>query len=138
MMESSPGFPAVVRISRRRSGVVLASLGVVIGVVAGWYAGWVAGLSLFLLFFVFGVLSYFGLSSEANVSIARGYIFVYPKQMKTGGVELWQEATCKPRAMEEEGDAVLVRSGGSQLRIVFDDETQKAAFMAEVSGLLKR
>jgi len=118
--------------------MVLASLGVVIGGVAGWYAGWVAGSILFVLFLVFGVLSYSGLSNESNVSIARGYVFVYPKLMKTGGVELWQEAICKPRAIKVEGDAVLVSSGGSLLRIVFENEIEKASFISEISGLLRR
>jgi hypothetical protein len=138
VIESSPGFPAVVKISRRRTGMVLVSLGVVIGGVADWYTGWVAGSFLFALFLVFGVLSYSGLSSESNVSVGRGYVFVYPKLMKTGGVELWQEAICKPKRIKEEGDVVLVSSGGSQLRIVFENQTEKASFISEVSGLLKR
>jgi len=137
VLKSTPGLPAVVKISRRMTGLVLASLGVIIGVIAGWYAGWVAGLSLFLLLLVFGVLSYSGSSSESNVSIERGYVFVYPKRMNTGGVELWQEAICKPRAVNVEGDAVLVSSRWSQLRIVFENETQKASFVSEASGLLK-
>jgi len=53
-------------------------------------------------------------------------------------VELWQEAICKPKAIKEEGDVVLVSSGGSQLRIVFENQTEKASFISEVSGLLKR
>jgi len=137
-MESSPGFPAVVKISRKMTGMVLASLGVVIGGVAGWYVGWVAGSMLLVLFLVFGVLSYSGLSSDSNVSVARGHVFVYPKLMKTGGEELWREAICKPKAIKEEGDAVLVSSGGSQLRIVFENETDRTSFIVEVSGLLKR
>ena len=137
-MESSPGFPAVVKISRKMTGMVLASFGVVIGGVAGWYVGWVAGSMLLVLFLVFGVLSYSGLSSDSNVSVARGHVFVYPKLMKTGGEELWREAICKPKAIKEEGDAVLVSSGGSQLRIVFENETDRTSFIVEVSGLLKR
>jgi len=118
--------------------MVLASLGVIVGGVAGWYAGWVAGSLLFVLFLVFGVLSYSGLSSESNVSVARGYVFVYPKLMKTGGEELWRETICKPKAIKEEGEEVLVSSGGSQLRIVFENETEKTSFILEVSSLLKR
>jgi hypothetical protein len=136
VIESSPGFPAVVKVSRKMAGIVLGSLGVVIGVGAGWYAGWVTGFLLLLPFLVFAVLSYSGLSNESNVSIARGYVFVYPKRMNTGGVELWQEAICKPKTIKEEGDAVLVSSGGSQLRIVFENETERASFISEVSGLL--
>jgi len=53
-------------------------------------------------------------------------------------VELWQEAICKPRAIKVEGDAVLVSSGGSLLRIVFENEIEKASFISEISGLLRR
>ena len=137
MIASSPGFPAVVKISRKKTGEVLASLGVVMGVVLGWYAGWVPGFLLFVPFLVFAVLSYSGLSSESNVSIARGHVFVYPKLMKTGGEELWREAICKPKAIKEEGDAVLVSSTWSQLRIVFQNEMERTSFITEVSGLVK-
>jgi hypothetical protein len=137
-MESSElKLPAVVRISRKMAGIVLASLGIAIGVVAAWYADWVASIGLLALILALAVVTYRGVSNDSNVSVARGYVFVYPKNMSTGGLELWFESICKPRAVKEKGDAVLVSSGGSELRIVFENESTKSFFMSEVSGLLK-
>jgi hypothetical protein len=136
-LSTTPGLPAVVKICRKKTGMVLASVGVVIGGVAGWYADWLAALMLFLLFLILAVVTYSGVSHDSKVSIARGYVFVYPEPMSTGGLELWFEAICKPRAVKEEGDAVLVSSRWSQLRIMFENETSKESFIAEVSGLLK-
>lgn len=57
--------------------------------------------------------------------------------MSTGGVELWQEAICRPKKVTVEGEAVLVSSGGSQLRIVFENEGTKELFVSEVSDLVR-
>ena len=116
--------------------MVLASLGILIVVAAAWYAAW----SVFLLVvpaLLLAAVTYRGVSNESNVSIERGYVFVYPKVMGTGGLELWYESICKPKKVKVEGEAVLVSSGGSQLRIVFEDEGTKEFFVAEVSNLVK-
>ena len=137
VLPSTPRIPAVVRISRRMTGMGLAFLGIAIGIVATWYAAW----SVFLLvvpILLFAAVTYRGVANESNVSIERGYVFVYPKIMGTGGLELWYESICKPKKVKVEEDAVLLSSGGSQLRIVFHSKTDRASFISEVSGLLNR
>ena len=112
----------------------------VFAVVVGWQGGWVAGWLTTLVFLpitlVLAVLFYSGVSRESNVSVARGYVFVYPRTIGNETTAL-SESTCKPEAVREEGDAVLVFSRWSQLRIVFQSETERASFVSEVSGLLK-
>jgi hypothetical protein len=98
----------------------------------------VASIGILALVLPLAGVTYRGVSNESNISIARGYVFVYPKKMGTGGLELWFESTCKPKKVKVEGDAVLVSSGGSQLRIVFENEGTKEFFVSEVSGLVKR
>lgn len=137
MLASEPKIPAVVRISRKRAGVVLAFLGIVIGVVAAWYGSLIAFFSLDAIVLPLAAVTYHGLSNESNVSIERGHVFVYPKVMGTGGLELWYEAICKPKKVRVEGDAVLVSSGGSQLRIVFENEGTKEFFVSEVTGIIE-
>ena len=137
MLPSTPGLPAVVRISRRKTGVAIAFLAAVIGVAAAWYANWAAFFGLLALMLPLAAVTYRGVSNDSNVSVARGYVFVYPMVMGTGGLELWFESTCKPRAIKEKGDAVLVSSRWSELKIVFENESLKAGFVSEVSGLLR-
>ena len=137
MLPSTPRIPAVVRISRRTAGTVLAFIGIAIGVAAAWYASWSAFL-LVVPVLLLAAVTYRGVSNESNVSIERGYVFVYPKDMGTGGLELWYESICKPKRVSVEGEAVLVSSGGSRLRIVFEDEGTKESFVSEVSGMIKR
>ena len=127
----------MVRISRRTAATVLAFNGIAIGVAAAWYAAWSAFL-LVVPVLLLAAVTYRGVSNESNVSIERGYVFVYPKVMGTGGLELWYESICKPKRVSVEGEAVLVSSGGSRLRIVFEDEGTKESFVSEVSGLIKR
>ena len=85
---------------------------------------------------VVAFLFYSGVSRESNVSVARGYVFVYPKTIGTETTAL-SESICKPRAIKEERDAVLVISRWSELRIVFQNETLRASFIADVSNLIK-
>ena len=62
---------------------------------------------------------------------------MFPKVMGTGGLELWYESICKPKKVRVEGDAVLVSSGGSQLRMVFENEARNEFFVSEVTGIIK-
>jgi len=82
------------------------------------------------------VLFYFGISRESNVSVARGRVFVYPKKIGIENTAL-SESICRPESIKEVGDAVLVFSRWSELRIVFQNETLRATFMSEVSSLVK-
>jgi len=120
--------------------VFFALLGVFV-VVVGWWSGWVAGWLMTLVFLpitsVLAVLLYSGVSRESNVSVARGYVSGYPRTIGKETTAL-SESTCKPESIREEGDAVLVFSRWSQLRIVFQNETERASFMSEVSALVKR
>ena len=138
-MRTTPGIPATVRVSRKKIGVVFALLGVLAEVV-GWWGGWVAGWLTTLVFLpimlVLAVLFYSGVSRESNVSVARGYVFVYPRTIGNETTAL-SESTCKPESIKEEGDAVLVSSRWSQMRIVFQNETERTSFISEVSGLVK-
>jgi hypothetical protein len=136
MESSGPGLIAVVKVSRKKLGIILESLGVLVGAVAFWEAG--PGLSLVAVFLTLplAVLFYSGVSRESKVSIARGLVFVYPKTIGNQTTAL-NESICKPEAIKEEGDAVLVLSRWSELRIVFHTEGEKVAFLSEVSGLLK-
>ena len=136
MLASEPKIPAVVRISRKRAGAILASLGIVIGVVAAWYGSLIAFLSLDAILLPLAAVTYHGLSNESNVSIERGHVFVYPKVMGTGGLELWFESICKPKKIRVEGDAGLVSSGVSELRIVFENEGTKELFVSEVTDII--
>jgi len=134
-LETTPGIPAVVKISRKKLGVIWAFFGVV-GAAAFWQAAW--GISLIFLgvmLFV-AVLFYSGVTRESNVSVARGYVFVYPRKIgnETTGLS---ESTCKPKAIKEQGDAVLVISRWSELKVVFQNESLRASFVSEVSGLVK-
>jgi hypothetical protein len=139
-LRTTPGIPATVRVSRKKIGVVFALIGA-FAVVVGWWGGWVAGWLTTLVFLpimlVLAVLFYSGVSRESNVSVARGYVSVYPRTIGNETTAL-SESTCKPESVKEEGDVVLVFSRWSQLRIVFQDETEKASFISEVSALVKR
>ena len=94
MLESEPKIPAVVRISRKRAGAVLAFFGIVIGGGAAGYGSLIAAFSLDAIVLPLAAVTYHGLSNESNVSIERGHVFVYPKVMGTGGLELWYGAIC--------------------------------------------
>jgi hypothetical protein len=124
----------VVKVSRKRIGVIWAFLGV-LGGVAFWPSEWWASLIFLGVMLSVAVLFYSGVSRESNVSVARGRVFVYPKMMGNKTTAL-SESICKPEAIKEEGNAVLVFSGWSQLSIVFQNEREKAFFVSEVSGLL--
>ena len=137
MLASEPKLPGVVRISRKWAGVVLASLGVIAGIVIGVNAGWLSSFLLWALVLPLSAVTYHGVSNESNVSIERGHVFVYPKVMGTGGLEFWFESISKPKRVKVEGDAVLVSSGGCQLRIVFENEGTKEFFVSEVTGIIK-
>jgi hypothetical protein len=113
-----------------------AFLGVLGGVIAGWGAGWPWSIVFFGIMLPLAVLFYSGVSRESNVSIARGRVFVYPKTIGNETTAL-SESVCKPEAIKEVGNAVLVLSRWSELRIVFQDESLKASFMSEASGLLR-
>jgi len=126
----------VVKISRKKIGVVLAFLGV-LGAVAFWQGAWWASLIFLGVILAVAVLFYSGVSRESNVSVARGRVFVYPRTMGNGTTAVL-ESICKPQAIKEEGDAVLVFSRWSQLRIIFQNEAERTSFISEVSGLLKR
>ena len=131
--ETTPGIPAVVRVSRKKMGVIWGLLGV-LGAAAFWQAAW--GVSLIFLGVMLSVaaLFYSGVSRESNVSVARGYVFVRPRTIGNETTAL-SESTCKPRAVEEQGGAVLVISRWSELRVVFQNESTRASFLSEVSGL---
>ena len=139
-MESSgpggPGLPAVVKVSRKKIGAIWAFLGVLGGGLAAWAGAWVGTLVWSPVMLAVAVLFYYGVSRESKVWVARGYVFVYPKTMgrQTTGLS---ESICKPEAIKELGDAVLVHSRWSELKIVFQDATLRASFIAEVSGPLK-
>jgi hypothetical protein len=133
-LRTTPGIPAVVRVSRKKIGVIWAFLGV-LGAVVFWQAVWVVSLIFLGVMLSVAVLFYSGVSRESNVSIARGRIFVYPKTIGNETTAL-SESVCKPIAIKEQGDAVLVFSRWSQLRIVFQNETARTSFISEVSGLL--
>ena len=126
----------MVKISRKKIGVVLAFLGV-LGAVAFWQGAWWASLLFLGVMLPLAVLFYSGVSRESKVSIARGLVFVYPKTIGNQTTAL-SESICKPEAIKEERDAVLVLSRWSQLRIVFQAEAQRTSFISEVSSLLKR
>lgn len=83
--------------------MILASLGIVIGVVAAWYAEWGASIGLVALVLALAAVTYRGVSSESNVSAARGHVFVYPKKMNTGGLEIWFESTASQRQSKRRG-----------------------------------
>ena len=131
---TTPGIPAVVKVSRKKIGVIWAFIGV-LGAAAFWRVEW--GISLIFLgvMLPLAVLFYSGVSRESNVSVARGRVFVYPKTIGNETTAV-SESICKPEAIREVGDAVLVFSRWSQLRIVFQNETERTSFMSEVSGLL--
>jgi hypothetical protein len=137
MESSGSGFIAVVKISRKKLGIILASLGVLVGAFAFVEFGLVLSLVVIFLTVPLAVLFYSGVSRESKVSIARGLVFVYPKTIGNQTTAL-SESICKPEAIKEEGDAVLVLSRWSQLRIVFQAEAQRTSFISEVSSLLKR
>ena len=134
-LETTPGIPAVVRISRKKIGVIWGLFGV-LGAVAFWQAAW--GLSLIFLGIMMFVaaLFYSGVSRESNVSVARGRVFVHPRTIGNATTAI-SESTCKPRAVKEQGGAVLVVSRWSELRVVFQNESMRASFMSEVSGLAR-
>jgi hypothetical protein len=134
-LKTTPGIPAVVKISRKKIGVIWAFIGVLGGIVLGWQAGWPWSLLFLAIMLSLAVLFYSGKSRESNVLVARGRVFVYPKTI--GNETTWvSESVCKPRAIKEEGDAVRVSGGWSELRIVFQNESLKASFVSEVSALL--
>jgi len=135
-LRTTPGLPAVVKISRKKIGVIWAFLGILAGVVAGWGAGWPWSIIFLGVMLPLAVLFYSGRTRESNVSIARGRVFVYPRTIGNETTAL-SESICKPVAIKEVGDAVLVLSRWSELRIVFQNETQRASFIAEVSSLVK-
>ena len=135
-MRTTPGLPAVVKVSRKKIGVIWAFLGVFGGVVAGGQAGWPWSVVFLGIMLPLAVLFYSGISRESNVSIARGRVFVYPRTIGNETTAI-SESICKPEAIKEEGGAVLVLSRWSELRIVFQNETEKGSFVSEVSGLLK-
>jgi len=137
MESSGSGFIAVVKISRKKLGIILASLGVLVGAFAFVEFGLVLSLVVIFLTVPLAVLFYSGVSRESKVSIARGLVFVYPKTIGNQTTAL-SESICKPEAIKEERDAVLVLSRWSQLRIVFQAEAQRTSFISEVSSLLKR
>jgi hypothetical protein len=133
-LRTTPGLSAVVKVSRKKIGVILAFLGV-LGGVAFWQSAWWASLIFLGAMLSVAVLFYSGVSRESNVSVARGRVFVYPKTIGNETTAL-SESICKPEAIREEGNAVLVFSRWSQLRIVFQNETEKTSFVSEVSALL--
>jgi len=135
-LRTTPGLPALVRVSRKKIGVIFAFLGV-LEAVAFWGAGWWASLIFLGVMSPLALLFYSGVSRESSVSIARGRVFVYPRAIGNKTTAL-SESICKPEAIKEEGGAVLVFSRWSQLRIVFQDETERTSFISEVSSLLKR
>ena len=135
-MRTTPGLPAVVKVSRKKVGVIWACLGVIGGVVAGWQAGWPWSVVLLVIMLPLAALFYSGISRESNVSVARGRVFVYPATIGNETTAL-SESVCTPEAIKEEGDAVLILSKWSELRIVFQNESLKASFVSEVSALLK-
>ena len=132
-----PGLPAAVKVSRKRIGVICASLGVLGGALAGWAGAWLGTFLWSPVMLAVAALFYYGVSRESKVWVARGLVFVDPKTIgkQTTGLS---ESICKPEAIKEAGDAVLVISRWSELRIVFHDAALRASFLAEVSGLLKR
>ena len=124
----------MVKVSRKKIGVIWAFLGV-LGAAAFWQVEWVISLIFLGVMLPLAVLFYSGVSRESNVSVARGRVFVYPKTIGNETTAI-SESICKPEAIREVGDAVLVFSRWSQLRIVFQNETERTSFMSEVSGLL--
>ena len=134
-LRTTPGLPAVVKVSRKKIGVIWAFLGV-LEAIAFWGAGWWASVLFLGVMLPLGVLFYTGVSRESSVSIARGHVFVYPRTVGNKTTAL-SESVCRPEGVKEDGDAVLVFSRWSQLRIVFQNETIRASFVSEVSGLLK-
>lgn len=132
---TTPGLPAVVRISRRKIGGAWAFLGVLGGVALGWSSGWPLALVWLGIMLPLAALFYSGVSRDSNVRIDRGLVFAYPRKIGNETTAL-TSSTCKPRAIKEEGDAVLVLGGWSELRIVFQNESVRSAFVSEVSGLV--
>lgn len=129
----------MVKVSRKKIGVIFALLGV-LGTAAFLAGGRgiadVVGSLIFLgVMLSLAVLFSSGVSRESNVSVARGHVFVYPRTIGNETTAL-SESTCKPVAVKREGDAVLVSSRWSQLRILFENEADKTFFIAEVSGLV--
>jgi hypothetical protein len=135
-LRTTPGLPAVVKVSWKKIGVIWALLGVLEAVVF-WGTGWWASFIFLGVMLPLAVLFYSGVSRESSVSVARGRVFVHPRTIGNKTTAL-SESICKPEAIKEEGDAVLVFSRWSQLRIVFQNETERTSFISEVSGLLKR
>ena len=64
--------------------MALSLVGLAMEAVAAWYAAWSASL-LVVPVLLLAAVTYRGVSNESNVSIERGYVFVYPKVMGTGG-----------------------------------------------------
>ena len=126
----------MVKVSRKKVGVIWAFLGVLGAFLAGWGGAWPVSFIFLGTMLAVAFLFYSGVSRESNVSVARGYVFVYPKTIGNRTTALY-ESFCKPEALKEVGDAVLVLSRWSELRIVFQNATLRASFIAEVSGLLK-
>jgi hypothetical protein len=135
-LRTTPGLSAVVKVSRKKIGFIWAFLGV-LEAVAFWGVAWWASLMFLVIMLPLAVLFYSGVSRESRVSVARGRVFVYPSTIGNKTTAL-SESICKPGAIKEEGDAVLVFSRWSQLRIVFQNETERTSFILEVSGLLKQ
>jgi hypothetical protein len=135
-MRTTPGLPAVVKISRKKLGVSWALLGVLGALLAGWWGAWLMSFIFLAVMSLLAVLFYFGISRESNVSVTRGRVFVYPKKIGIENTAL-SESICRPEAIKEVGDVVLVFSRWSELRIVFQNETLRASFMSEVSSLVK-
>jgi hypothetical protein len=133
-LRTTPGIPAVVKVSRKKIGVIWGFLGV-LGAVAFWQGAWWASLIFLGAMLSVAVLFYFGVSRESNVSVARGYVSVYPRTIGNETTAV-SESTLKPEAIKEVGGAVLVFSRWSQLRIVFQNDMERASFISEVSGLL--
>ena len=125
----------MVKVSRKKIGFIWAFLGV-LEAVAFWGAAWWASLIFLVIMLPLAVLFYSGVLRESSVSVARGRVFVYPRTIGNKTTAL-SESICRPEAIKEEGDAVIIFSGWSQLRIVFQNETERTSFISEVSGLLK-
>ena len=131
----------MVRISRKKNGIVYAAIRSAAerrGWSGGCAAGWMTTLIFLPIMLVLAVLFYSGLSLESSISIARGYVFVSQRKIRDGGgTQMFAEATFKPKGIKVEGNAVLVFSRWTQLRIVFQDDALKEPFVLEVSNLVK-
>lgn len=131
----------MVRISRKKIGLGFAAIGAaaeIVGWRGGWAAGWMTTLIFLPIMLVLAVLFYSGLSLESSISIARGYVFVSQRTIRDGGgTQMFAEATFKPKGIKVEGNAVLVFSRWTQLRIVFQDDALKESFVSEASNLVK-